>query len=86
MVIDWKASFAMKTTSRCSFRRKMATIHFFEKSELRTVQPLDQSLMPTNYSQRLSPDELNDLVSYLMNGVPEPGKPRSSHKPEDPEQ
>ena len=65
---------------------KDGNYHFFEKSELRTVQPLDQSLMPTNYSQRLSPDELNDLVSYLMNGVPAPGKQRSSHKPEDPEQ
>ena len=44
--------------------------HFFEKSELQSEQPLSQSLMPTNYRQRLTPDELNDLVSYLMNSVP----------------
>ncbi len=60
--------------------------HFFEKSELRAVEPLGQSLMPTNYSQRFSPDELNDLVSYLMNGGRDPGKPRTSQKPEDPAQ
>jgi cytochrome c oxidase cbb3-type subunit 3 len=65
---------------------KDGNYHFFEKSDLRTVEPAGQSLMPTNYSQRLSPDELNDLVSYLMNGSPAPGKPRNSHKPEDPAQ
>jgi cytochrome c oxidase cbb3-type subunit III len=65
---------------------KDGSFHFFEKSELRTVEPAGQSLMPTNYSQRLSPDELNDLVSYLMNGGPSPNKQRNSHKPQDPEQ
>lgn len=60
--------------------------HFFEKSELRNLEPLSESLMPTNYGERLTPDELNDLVSYLMNGGPTPGKQRNSHKPEDPEQ
>jgi putative heme-binding domain-containing protein len=65
---------------------KDGSYHFFEKSDLRTVEPAGQSLMPTNYSQRLSPDELNDLVSYLMNGGPSPGKPRTHSKPEDPAQ
>ena len=65
---------------------KDGSYHFFEKSELRTVEPAGQSLMPTNYRQRLSPDELNDLVSYLMNSAPAAGKPRDSHKSEDPEQ
>jgi putative heme-binding domain-containing protein len=60
--------------------------HFFEKSELQSEQPLSQSLMPTNYRQRLTPDELNDLVSYLMNSVPTRGKQRNSHEPEDPAQ
>jgi cytochrome c oxidase cbb3-type subunit III len=62
---------------------KEGGFHFFEKSELRTVEPLGQSMMPTNYSRRLSPDELNDLVSYLMSGGPSPNKQRNSHKPED---
>jgi cytochrome c oxidase cbb3-type subunit III len=60
--------------------------HFFEKSALRSEQPFDQSLMPTNYSQRLNPDELNDLVSYLMNGGPTPSKPRTYQEPKDPPQ
>lgn len=65
---------------------KDGSYHFFEKSDLRTLEPASQSLMPTNYSQRLSPDELNDVVSYLMNGGPAPGKPHNSHKSEDSEQ
>ena len=65
---------------------KDGSYRFFEKSELRSVQPLGESLMPTNYSQRLSPDELNDLVSYLMNGGPAPNKQRNAHKPEGPAQ
>ena len=65
---------------------KDGSFHFLQKSDLRTVEPLGRSLMPTNYRQRLSPDELNDLVSYLMNGSPAPGQARTSHKPEDPTQ
>lgn len=58
--------------------------HFFQKSDVQTVEPLGHSLMPTDYGQRLSPDELNDLVSFLMSAGPTPDKPRSSHKTEDP--
>jgi putative heme-binding domain-containing protein len=47
---------------------KDGTFHFFEKSNLERVEHPNQPLMPTNYRQRLSPDELNDLVSYLVNG------------------
>ncbi|MFZ0957343.1 MAG: c-type cytochrome [Candidatus Sulfotelmatobacter sp.] len=65
---------------------KDGSFHFFEKVELRAVEPLSQALMPTNYRQRLSPDELNDLVSYLMNGGPVPEKTRASSKPKDPTQ
>jgi cytochrome c oxidase cbb3-type subunit 3 len=65
---------------------KDGSFHFFEKSELRTLESLGQSLMPTNYRERLSADELNDLVSYLMNAAPAPVRTRSSHKLEDPAQ
>jgi len=65
---------------------KDGSFHFFEKSELRTLEPLSQSLMPTNYSERISADGLNDLVSYLMNAAPAPAPTRSSHKLEDPAQ
>jgi len=60
---------------------KDGSFHFFQKSDLRTVEPLGHSLMPTDYLQRLTPDELNDLVSYVMNG--NPGQAQTSHKKED---
>jgi cytochrome c oxidase cbb3-type subunit 3 len=63
---------------------KDGSFHFFEKSALRSEQPFNQSLMPIDYSQRLSPGELNDLVSYLMNGGQDRSKPRMSHKPQEP--
>ena len=63
---------------------KDGSFHFFQKSELRALEPLSQPLMPTNYSERLSADELNDLVSYLMTAVPAPARTRSSHNLEDP--
>jgi len=47
---------------------KDGSFHFFEKSALEKVEHPNQPLMPTNYRQRLSPDELNDLVNYLVNG------------------
>lgn len=40
--------------------------HFFQKSDLQKFEYSKQSLMPSNYSQRLTQDELNDLVSFLM--------------------
>jgi cytochrome c oxidase cbb3-type subunit III len=63
---------------------KDGTFHFLQKSDLRSVEHLGQSLMPTNYRERLSPGELNDLVSYLMSGGPAPGQARTSPKTEDP--
>jgi cytochrome c oxidase cbb3-type subunit III len=61
---------------------KDGSFHFFQKSDLQSVQPLGQSLMPTNYGQKLTPDELKDLVSYLMNGATA-AQARTSHRPED---
>jgi putative heme-binding domain-containing protein len=49
------------------FQTKDGGFHFFQKSDLRTVEHLERSLMPTYYGERLSPSELNDLVSFLMN-------------------
>ena len=42
------------------------SFHFFQKSDVRSVEYLDRSLMPTNYKEQLSTTELNDLASYLM--------------------
>ena len=45
---------------------KDGAFHFFQKSDLQKIERLDRSLMPSNYGERLSPTELNDLVSFIM--------------------
>ena len=39
--------------------------------------------MPTNYGERLSAGELDDLVSYLMTASPNANKADKLHKEED---
>ncbi len=41
-------------------------LHSFEKSNLQSVEHRPESLMPADYGSRLSRQELDDLVSYLM--------------------
>jgi len=48
------------------------SFHFLQKSDLQNIEHPSQSLMPTNYRERLTSTELNDLVSYLMNAVSAP--------------
>ena len=48
------------------FQTKDGGFHFFQKADLRNFEHLDSSLMPTNYRERLSNGELDDLVSYLL--------------------
>jgi cytochrome c oxidase cbb3-type subunit 3 len=40
--------------------------HFFEKSSLRDLQHHNRSLMPSDYGSRLTGQDLDDLVSYLI--------------------
>jgi cytochrome c oxidase cbb3-type subunit III len=40
--------------------------YFVTKSELESLEYNSQPLMPSDYSSTLTPDELNDVVSYLM--------------------
>ncbi len=54
--------------------------HFLQKSDLQALEHARQSLMPTNYGERLSSTELNDLVSYLMNNPAPQGQTTTSHK------
>ncbi len=42
------------------------SFHFFQKSELQKFEYASQSLMPTSYGERFNHDEINDIVSYLM--------------------
>jgi putative heme-binding domain-containing protein len=65
------------------FQTKEGSFHFFQKSELRSLDRLEGSLMPTNYGERLGPNELNDLVSYLMAASQNASKTVRSHKGED---
>lgn len=67
------------------FQSKDGSFHFFQKSELRSFERRDTSLMPTDYRDRLSSSELGDLVSFLVSVSPDANKAGSSHKkkPED---
>jgi cytochrome c oxidase cbb3-type subunit III len=40
--------------------------HLLGKSELEELEYSSQALMPSDFGSTLSPDELNDVVSYLM--------------------
>jgi putative heme-binding domain-containing protein len=41
--------------------------HFFNRNNLQKLEYAGRSLMPDNYGERLSRNELDDLVSFLMN-------------------
>lgn len=66
------------------FQTRDGSFHFFQKSELRKIEHLDASLMPTNYRERLSDEELNNLVSFLVSVAPDSSKVPTSRKKEDP--
>ena len=42
------------------------TFHFLAKPDIERLDFSPQSLMPSDYRSTLSPNELNDLISYLM--------------------
>jgi cytochrome c oxidase cbb3-type subunit III len=42
------------------------TFHLFLKSDLQKFEYQPESFMPSDYGSRLSSDELNDLISFLM--------------------
>jgi len=45
---------------------KDGSFHFFKKAALQKIEYLDGSLMPSDYRERLTESELNDLASYLL--------------------
>ena len=45
---------------------KDGTFHFLEKSSLRGLERRTGSLMPSDYGTRLSAQEIDDLISYLI--------------------
>lgn len=56
---------------------KDGNFYLLRKTEVQSCQNLDGSLMPTNYGERLTNSELDDLVSYLMK-TPDPSKAATS--------
>ena len=40
--------------------------HFLSKADLKTIERGHGSMMPSDYSSRLSATQLNDIVSYLL--------------------
>jgi cytochrome c oxidase cbb3-type subunit III len=42
------------------------TFHFFTKSEIERMEYSEQTFMPANYGTKLSAQDLNDLVSFLI--------------------
>ena len=42
------------------------TFHFLSKSDLKSIDRGSGSIMPADYASRLSPEQLNDLISYLL--------------------
>lgn len=45
---------------------KDGAFHFLEKSSLRALERRPESLMPSDYGTRLSAQDINDLISYLI--------------------
>jgi cytochrome c oxidase cbb3-type subunit III len=65
------------------FQSKDGAFHLFEKSQLRSVERLNASFMPTDYGQRLSSSELDDLVNFIMKSAPDASKAKKQREKED---
>lgn len=65
------------------FQSKDGSFHFFQKSDLRNIDRQESSLMPSDYGDRLSATELDDLISYLLSSVPNTSSTTSHKKKED---
>jgi len=53
------------------------SFHFLQKSDVQKLEYSNQSTMPTDYGDRLSHNEINDLASYLMTAGSAPKEARS---------
>ena len=65
------------------FQTKDGSFHLFQKSELRSFERQDTSLMPTDYGDSLSSSELGDLVNFLVSASPDSAKAVPSRKKEE---
>lgn len=55
--------------------------HFFQKTDVKSLEQDPRSPMPADYGKRLSPGEINDLISFLMSVSPAGERP--PHQKED---
>jgi len=62
------------------------TFHLFSKNDLKHVEYLPESLMPSDYSSVLSVTELDDLLSYLVHAAREAKKGQASRTKSEPEE
>jgi cytochrome c oxidase cbb3-type subunit III len=53
--------------------------HFFSKADLKKIDRSLGSMMPSDYSSRLSAAQLNDIVSYLLNLGKSSGRAAAQH-------
>jgi cytochrome c oxidase cbb3-type subunit III len=65
------------------FQSKDGAFHFFQKADLRNIELHETSLMPSDYGQKLSSTEVNDLVSFLMKSAPDVSSTKIKRKRED---
>ena len=58
------------------------TAHFIcsTRSELQNIEYQPRSLMPDDYASRLSREELDDLVSYLVSVARKTNKPQAEQE------
>lgn len=64
------------------FQTRDGIFHLFQKSELRSIERQESSLMPSDYAERLSASDLNDLVAYLISASANSSKAGTFHKKE----
>ena len=53
--------------------------HFLSKADLKTIERGQESIMPSDYSSRLSTTQLHDIVSYLLSLGNTSAAPRPRH-------
>jgi len=57
--------------------------HFLSKADLKSIERGQDSIMPSDYSSRLSAAQLNDIVSYLLSLRSTSAAPVSRHEDEE---
>lgn len=64
------------------FQAEDGSFHFLQRSDSPRIERLEASLMPTDYGDRLTSQEIDDLVNFLVSASPDAGKNPPSRKKE----